>query len=62
MNDAIYYFRFHQEVQTSNSNASHFQSIIICSRDDIVTKFTSDNKGMEPERVQTEVDKFMMDR
>lgn len=32
------------------------------SRDDIIEKFTKDNKGMEPERVEIEVDKFMMDR
>ncbi len=34
----------------------------IHSRDDIVAKFTQDNKGMEPERIQQEVDKFMLDR
>lgn len=32
------------------------------NRDAIVAKFTDDNKGMDPERIQTEVDKFMMDR
>jgi hypothetical protein len=35
---------------------------VVYSRDDIVEKFTKDNKGMDPERIQTEVDKFMMDR
>jgi hypothetical protein len=41
-----------------NLSLSHLSS----SRDDIVEKFTKDNKGMDPERIQTEVDKFMMDR
>ncbi len=31
------------------------------NRDDIVAKFTSDNKGMEPERIEEEVNKFMLD-
>jgi len=32
------------------------------NRDAIIEKFTRDNKGMEPEKVEIEVDKFMMDR
>lgn len=32
------------------------------NRDDIVEKFTKDNKGMDADRIQQEVDKFMMDR
>jgi len=32
------------------------------SRDAIIAKFTKDNKGMEPDKVEIEVDKFMMDR
>ena len=36
-------------------------TIVRCSREDIIGRFQRDNKGMERERAEAEVDKFMMD-